>query len=163
MTPEYADDLLGYLARTSPKSVLTIGAEARSVAETYCTDHARCRTVAAAATADCPQGCYDLALISTTLESLDKQAAYALVARMRDRCSRRLIVIAPIGVHRPSQASVWSRQDFLAMGMRLLGSYRRNGKPLHIYEFAIEEYKPAPEWLNSKHWANPELFDKFWW
>ncbi|WP_221179020.1 DUF6231 family protein, partial [Pseudomonas chlororaphis] len=25
------------------------------------------------------------------------------------------------------------------------------------------EYKQVPDWLNSRFWANPENFGKYWW
>jgi hypothetical protein len=163
MPPEYAEQLLSYLTALGPRSVLAIGTEAQIVLDQYCKAHPRSACTQVGADADCGPARYDLCVISTTVENLDKPNARALIARMRDQHSRRLLVIAPIGVHRKNQASVWSRDDFLALGMRLIGRHSRADKPLHVYEFAIDDYKPTPEWLNSRHWAHPELFDKYWW
>jgi len=31
------------------------------------------------------------------------------------------------------------------------------------YCFDIDHYKTTPDWLNPRHWANPELWDKYRW
>lgn len=34
---------------------------------------------------------------------------------------------------------------------------------LQIWQFNLYDYKPRPDWLNAKYWANPENFDKYRW
>ncbi len=34
---------------------------------------------------------------------------------------------------------------------------------LKIWQFNLYDYKPQPDWLNAKYWANPENFDKYRW
>ncbi|MDD3447840.1 MAG: DUF6231 family protein [Gammaproteobacteria bacterium] len=34
---------------------------------------------------------------------------------------------------------------------------------VHLYGFDIATYKVTPDWLNSRYWANPELWDRYWW
>ena len=31
------------------------------------------------------------------------------------------------------------------------------------WQFNLYDYKPTPNWLNAKYWANPENFDKYRW
>lgn len=33
----------------------------------------------------------------------------------------------------------------------------------HLWGYNIADYKPVPDWLNPRHWANPELWDKHRW
>ena len=32
-----------------------------------------------------------------------------------------------------------------------------------LWGYNIADYKPVPDWLNPRHWANPELWDKHRW
>ena len=34
---------------------------------------------------------------------------------------------------------------------------------LKIWQFNLYDYKPQPDWLNARYWANPENFDKYRW
>ncbi|MFO1429649.1 MAG: DUF6231 family protein [Candidatus Competibacteraceae bacterium] len=101
-------------------------------------------------------GRFDLGVVANTLEYLDRKTAGILVARLRDIHTRRFVVLAPIGQVWEGQASYWETTDFLGYGMTLLARYQVDGKPLHLYHYAIESYKTTPEWFNSKYWAHPE-------
>lgn len=101
-------------------------------------------------------GRFDLGVVANTLEYLDRKTAGILVARLRDIHTRRFVVLAPIGQGWEGQASYWETTDFLGYGMTLLARYQVDGKPLHLYHYAIESYKTTPEWFNSKYWAHPE-------
>lgn len=49
----------------------------------------------------------------------------------------------------------------LAMGFEKVAAWHES--QLTLYLFQLYAYKSPPEWLNSRYWANPELFDKFRW
>jgi hypothetical protein len=34
---------------------------------------------------------------------------------------------------------------------------------LQVFTYAIENYQPKRDWLNSRYWANPEMYDKYRW
>jgi len=74
-------------------------------------------------------------------------------AALRDRLNRPLIVHLGEG-HRIG-GSV--DQQMVSLGFT---RYRAD-EP--IYLFDIETYKRTPDWLNARHWANPELWGKFRW
>jgi hypothetical protein len=99
---------------------------------------------------------FDLGVVANTLEYLDRKTAGILVARLRDIHTRRFVALVPIGRVWEGLASYWETTDFLGYGMTLMARYQVNGKPLHLYHYAIESYKTTPEWFNSKYWAHPE-------
>lgn len=98
----------------------------------------------------------DLGVVANTLENLDRKTAGMLLARLRDLNTRRFVVLAPIGNAWHEQISYWETADFLGYGMSLMARYQVDGKPLHLYHYAIETYKSTPEWFNSQYWAHPE-------
>lgn len=106
---------------------------------------------------------YDVCLVSHVLEYLPKLDAEHLVARLRDVHCGKLIVVIPTGDDWPGLTSTWQPNELLGLGFSRIGEFQHQGRQVHIYAFDIGNYKTTPEWLNSKYWANPELFDKYWW
>ncbi|MGH8659184.1 MAG: DUF6231 family protein [Gammaproteobacteria bacterium] len=106
---------------------------------------------------------YDLALIVGALEHLPKPEALALLSRIRDLQARRMMMVLPIGLAWSGHQSQWDPSELLALGMTLYLNSSVADKPVHVYEFDIERYKATPDWLNPKHWANPQLFGKYRW
>ena len=47
---------------------------------------------------------------------------------------------------------------FFGYGYKYFGTSRNTKVQVFIYD--ISEYKDNPDWLNSKNWANPELWEK---
>ena len=47
---------------------------------------------------------------------------------------------------------------FFGYGYKYFGPSRNTKVEVFIYD--ISEYKDNPDWLNSKNWANPELWEK---
>ncbi len=49
-------------------------------------------------------------------------------------------------------------------GLRALGfNMIENIEGWELWQFNILEYKQIPDWLNSRHWANPENWGKYRW
>jgi len=112
---------------------------------------------------------------------IDKSVLTKLLARVRDLHAERTIHI--------NNCQSWSLQDSVALGFSQLerpqnstGSIAtgetgmvdtENGSAspeelteaakIQVFEFDIRTYKPAPDWLNAKNWANPEQWDKNRW
>ena len=167
MAIEYQADLTKLIEETTPTSVLMIGPEGAAIVAAYLRAHPEC-TFTHLNGGDIftllePMGTYDFVFISGTLEFLPKTSAEAVLSRVRDLHARRFALVVPIGAEWEHQASQWEQTELLALGMTCTGQYLRDGKPLHLYAFDIETYKTTPDWLNSKDWAHPELFDKYWW
>ncbi len=109
---------------------------------------------------------YDLAIVTETLESLSQTTSQQLLGRLRDLCSPRLAVIVNLN------HCDWQAHDLLAFGLIRINQYPakdeptvsdRSDKPVVIYHYNIDSYKKTPDWFNAKNWANPDLWNKFWW
>ena len=76
-----------------------------------------------------------------------------LLATLRDRLNRPVMV--HFGEGHPIGGSVDQR-------MVSLGFTRQTAaEPMYLFD--IETYKQTPDWLNARHWANPELWGKYRW
>ena len=101
---------------------------------------------------------YDLALVSGTLESVNIQTAQHILGRLRDLCAPRLAVLVDLNV------CEWSIVDLLAFGLVRVKHYDVNQvQPIVLYQYNIDTYKKTPDWFNAQNWANPKLWNKFWW
>jgi hypothetical protein len=155
------------VVRFEPTSLLAVGPAGEDFFGDYLRDCADCvfAQLAAEQALDslAERGRYDLGLISHTLEHLPKDQASQLIARLRDVHCRRLLVVVPIGDRWQQHRSRWYATDLLGFGFVRVSDYQTNDKPVQVYAFDIDTYKTVPDWLNSRYWANPELFDKYWW
>ena len=98
----------------------------------------------------------DLAIISEITDTLDKSQARQWLGLIRNCYAKHIIVISES--HTSSQQG-WQLADYLAMGMKHIGT----SEHYQVFSYAIENYQPKREWLNSQFWANPENFDKYRW
>ncbi len=48
-------------------------------------------------------------------------------------------------------------------GFSRVSEWKRQDPQSELYRFDIADYKTTPDWLNSRYWAHPELFDKHRW
>lgn len=165
--PVYADDVTKLLAQLKPRSILLLDLPASRICSAYLQEQPECQldhltnedVLAQLQT----RGRYDCCFVANVLERMEKAAAGQVLARLRDLHAARLFVVAPIGEEWPELASAWEMTDFIAYGMRLVRSYEQDGKRLQLHEFDIGDYKRTPDWLNPKHWAHPERWDKERW
>ena len=80
-----------------------------------------------------------------------------ILGRLRDLHATRVCALASDAVDPGSPR---------ARGLSALG-FVRSGEPLDsghvLYLFDIDHYKRTPDWLNARHWAHPERWDKERW
>lgn len=165
--PVYADDVTKLLEQLRPCSILLLDFPASRICSSYLQEHPGCQLdqltnediLAQLQT----RGRYDCCLVANVLERMEKTAAGQVLARLRDLHAGRLFVVVPIGEGWLDLASAWETTDFIAYGMRLLHSYEQDGRRLQMYGFDIGDYKRTPDWLNPKHWAHPDRWDKERW
>lgn len=100
----------------------------------------------------------DFAVLIDYLEHLPKKDGLALVARLRDVLTRRVLVDINLNA-----TEEWTQIDFIGLGFECVARYEWQNDKREIYAFDLRHYKPAPDWLNAKYWANPHLWDKFRW
>lgn len=159
--------LTALIERFAPASLLLVGEPAEGLFADHLAAHPGCRVerlpCGDAEIALRERGRYDLAFVSGCIEQLEPTAAGRLIAALRDVHARRLILAVPMGREWPDHPSHWEMADLLAYGLVLVGDYEREGRPVHLYAFDIATYKVTPDWLNSRYWANPELWDRYWW
>lgn len=131
------------------------GAAVRTAQAAVSSPVLRVREVRGADDLPLAQGRFALAAAVGVFEHLDLDTAAAVLASLRDRCARRVLVALP---DRP-----WSAHDMRAFGFDALGQVGLADTLLAIYGFDIDRYKRAPDWLDAGNWANPELWGRFRW
>ncbi len=103
-------------------------------------------------------GRFDFVIVVDTLEKLKKQTAQQLVSRLRDIHAKLLWVAVT-----DHSDDVFGSKDAIAQGMRMVEPQNFGSKDSQWYEFSLKFYKPVPQWLNAKNWANPQNWDKTRW
>jgi hypothetical protein len=106
---------------------------------------------------------YEMGFVDNTLEHMDKASARIVISRLRDLYCRILYLALPMGTSWRNMCSHWEHAEMVALGLRLVSRYRVNEDPVHLYVFDIHNYRKTPDWLNSRYWANPEMWDKTRW
>lgn len=99
----------------------------------------------------------ELAILDAEV-ALPAETAIALVSRLRDVHAERVIVIAA-----ESRDAALSRHTLVGLGFHRRAVSADDGVRRRWYEFDMAHYKVTPDWLNARHWANPELWDKYRW
>ena len=80
----------------------------------------------------------------------------AVIAHLRDFLSLEFYVL------HPGDAMEQTRR-MGALGLRCLKTFDVHGQPWGLNHFSLKTYKKTPNWLNSRFWANPQLWNKFRW
>lgn len=108
---------------------------------------------------------YDLAIIADQLEHLDKRLGIELLAGLRNLSASRLAVLVDL-----AQTREWQENDFFSLALQRHASFTQaereecdEKRTLALYTYDLADYKQVPDWLNNKYWANPDMFDKYWW
>ncbi len=158
-------ELHAAVAAIAPRALLGLGPEAGAAFAEHAAAHPECAVTALEAgdwlgAAD-RLGSFDLVFVRGVLEHLPKGEAVTLLGQLRDRHTRRLYALVPMGGGWPGHISVWEQNDLIALGMERAGICAESPLPLHLYKFDLHTYKTTPDWFNSKYWAHPELWDKF--
>ena len=91
-----------------------------------------------------------LALGVDALKGLDAQQAEQLISRTRLYLAPRILLAAPA-------AGPLDEDMFRALGFTLSGADPAAQVRIHYYD--LDTYKPVPDWLNARFWANPERWE----
>jgi DNA-binding transcriptional LysR family regulator len=153
--------LLGILQHYSPASVLCVSRSQIPAIAAWREQHADCQisSVSEVPLSDeLRNQRYDLAIVADQLEHLDKRTATELLAGLRNLSASRIAVLVDT-----ERATEWQENDFFALALQRRARFSQDGQSLTLYSYDLAEYKSVPDWLNSKYWANPEMFDKYWW
>lgn len=103
---------------------------------------------------------FSLALVVNRFSGVEEELVIGknLLGRVRDVYAERVlhIVINDSEIDVVAGRSGWSLTDSLELGFVKLGKFRFETGDVAVYEFNIHRYKHEPDWLNARHWANPE-------
>ena len=100
---------------------------------------------------------FDLALVVDCLEHLSKPQGLTLLGGIRNLNASRIAVLADL------PASGWQETDFYSLALQASERFQRDDQVLTLFTYDLLDYKQVPDWLNSRFWANPENFGKYWW
>ncbi len=162
---EITFDAISLLETVCPEKILIVGESLFSVADEY---HGHCNVIQKNNVLTRVSACteisdpafmqrYDIAIVGETIETRNKLNAEQLIGRLRDLCTPRIILLAQLS------DSEWSENELLGFGLNRFASYDIDGENYILYQYNIDSYKRTPDWFNPKSWANPQLWNKFWW
>jgi hypothetical protein len=167
-------DTQSLLESICPKSLLLIGAPIKNIADEYLKQcdsiHQNCHIEKIDTKANINDSVfnqrYELAIVANLLESTSRTHAQQVLAKLRNLCAPQIILMFmhnQDGEHPNSET--WSRNDILALGFNLFANYEDHDGRIKasLYQYNLDNYKKTPDWFNSKHWANPDLWDKYFW
>ena len=103
----------------------------------------------------------DLALLAWQSPAPLNETFANLIARVRDLHAPELVVLVaspcrheatdPVAVHLRS------------LGLEPAGIVSVQTRSMLAFRYHMACYKPTPTWLNPKHWANPQLWNRYRW
>lgn len=161
----YRADVAIALNEAMPRTLLAIGPQADEAFTDYiqANPHSVLAHLAAGDWYDQVNlsGRFDFVFVSGVLEYLPKHEAGKLLASLRDVHALQLHALVPIGKAWLNHASFWEYNELIGFGMERVNIYAKNGLPIALLKFDLRTYKTTPEWLNSKYWARPELWNKY--
>ena len=157
-TPQQA--LAALLDRYAPARLLLIGASefpALSAFKEAHPDTVLAHAAPGALPAELAAQRFDLALVVDCLEHLPKRDGLNLLGGIRNLNASRIAVLADL------PASGWQETDFYSLALQASERFQRDDQVLTLFTYDLLDYKQVPDWLNSRFWANPENFGKYWW
>lgn len=147
--------------RVRPRSILTVGSGAPELIRPYVAAQGEC-CVTSVEAGDLVVSAerlarHDLAVTAGALEALEAVQAGIVVARLRDLLAPVTLVLLDTSRGR------LGHNDMVGYGFERLAQDPPPSPRRALYLFAIDRYKTTPDWLNPRHWANPENWDKYRW
>lgn len=159
--PRLEEKIPALVARAQPQRVLAVGPLAQALLSPELPPGTELTTLpsAGAETMVADRGHQDMAVVAGDLQALGATGAARLLAQLRDLYAGWVIVVTEQATPPPGL----SRRELVGLGFSLLGEATYHGQSVWVYEFDMATYKTTPDWLNSRYWANPELWDKYRW
>jgi len=97
-------------------------------------------------------------VISECLEELTLEEGRSLLADIRNHLVPQVLLFIDHAQNRH-----WEFSMLIGLGFKRLARFEQGNRDLCCYSYDIDLYNPRRSWNNAKHWANPELFGKYWW
>ena len=132
------DFLFTELRQRKPVRILAEDEAARKLAQEFAASQAGCTLVEYNEPAD----------LALAFLANDKEASLVLIGLLKQK--------APVVLVAAHEESKLDFKDFLSFGMQRLVEADERGRSLYLFD--LHTYKPAPDWLNPRFWAHPELW-----
>lgn len=158
--PALDEKIQALITGARPRRLMVVGARAEALVSPAA-DAVELNVVPAAGAerAVAGHGQQDMAIVAVEPDEMPQEATAQLLSQLRDLFAKWVIVIAD----RDSPPAGLTRHEMVGLGFSLLGDACYADRVVHVYEFDIATYKTTPDWLNSRYWANPEMWDKYRW
>ena len=150
--PGWLESLLQRLAADAPQRVLLIAPSGHPLAAALGVRLPRARIEASPHLPSSAER-HDLAVVAGTLEGLTATDARALLAALRDRLAVHSVLWLDLA------RAALDETELRSLGFRI---HAQDGAQL-LASFDLYDYKDNPDWLSARHWAHPELWNKFRW
>lgn len=164
MTESPQERLAAILDSHRPRSVLAVSLNPIPVVSQWCKDH-DCELIEIQSPTpfDALEAIerVDMAVVADQLEYMTHRDGEALMGLLRN-----LHTDSVVAVYQPTlapQTLRWPSNGFLALGCREQGHFSQEGRTLDIYSYDLDNYNFERSWNNSRFWANPENWGKYWW
>lgn len=108
---------------------------------------------------------FDICLITPEFVELEKQPAIELLAGIRNRWCHHIYLFLPLA-QSVSANNSWQAGDLYGLGLKRIAEFSHDlneQQQLSCFDYEIETYIKKRDWNNSRYWANPENFGKYWW
>ncbi|OZG73890.1 hypothetical protein BTA51_08880 [Hahella sp. CCB-MM4] len=142
-----------------PSQILTIGASEPPSIQTY-QQQSGCRLNHLSHHRDLglDKKVPDTVIISDYLEKLSVEDGKALLTSLRNFLVPHVLVFID---HQLTEE--WDFNTLIGIGFRKVMAFDHQARSLCCYSYDIDTYNPRRTWNNADHWANPELYGKYWW
>ena len=161
-TPQ--QQLASILDSLQPESLLVISMNPAPALEAWCQEHDCTLTCIAELDPFQPlasTGRFDLVIIADQLEYMTRHSGEELLGLVRHLHSDTMLAL-----YQPALAPEklrWQLSDFLGMGMKRLQQFVQGERSMSLYSYELAHYNFTRSWNNSRFWANPENWGKYWW
>lgn len=97
-------------------------------------------------------------VVSGCLEEMSRREGLQLLAGYRNALIEAILVFID-----QQRCADWQPTDFYCMGFHQVAEFPHQEHPLAAFEYTIRHYNHQRLWNNSRFWANPQNFGKYWW
>ncbi len=164
MTESPQERLAAILDSHQPRSVLAVSLNPIPVVSQWCKDH-DCELIEIQSPAPFDDleeiQRVDMAIVADQLEYMTHRDGQSLMGLLRNLHTDSVVAVYQPGL--APQTLRWPSNGFLALGCREQGHFSQDGRSLDIYSYDLDNYNFERSWNNSRFWANPENWGKYWW
>ncbi|MDF1782491.1 MAG: DUF6231 family protein [Alcanivoracaceae bacterium] len=156
--------LAAMLDSQMPTSMLVVSMNAIPLLESWCKEH-NCQLTTISELNPFPLLAdtrrFDLVVVADQLEYMNRHSGEELLGLVRNLHSNAMVVLYQAAL--APQKLRWKLSDFLGMGMRRQGNFRDGDREMSLFSYELDTYNFTRSWNNSRFWANPENWGKYWW